>query len=50
MSKILIAIISFIVGNATGIFLLSCLVIAKESDERKGDKNERNNKKNTTKI
>lgn len=36
MSKILIALLSFLLGSGIGMILMSCLVISKESE--KGDK------------
>lgn len=42
MSKMLIALLSFLLGGGVGIILMSCLVLAKESDknaeELKNDK------------
>ena len=35
MSKLLIALLSFILGTGIGLILMSCLVIAKQSDEKK---------------
>ena len=38
MSKVLIALLSFLLGGGAGIILMSCLVIAKESDNYEEDK------------
>jgi len=34
MSKLLIALLSFILGGGIGFILMSCIVIGKESDKR----------------
>ena len=38
MSKLLIALLSFILGGGIGIILMSCLIIAKESDKYEENK------------
>ena len=38
MSKLLIALLSFILGVGIGMIIMSCLVIAKESDRNEQNK------------
>lgn len=38
MSKLLLALLSFILGGGIGIILMACLIIAKESDENEKSK------------
>lgn len=39
MSKILIALLSFLLGSGIGMILMSCLVISKESENEESKKN-----------
>lgn len=41
MSKLLIALLSFILGGGIGIILMACVVIGKESDENGEDKEDK---------
>lgn len=41
MSKVLIALLSFILGGGIGFILMSCIVIGKESDNYEKDKKDK---------
>ena len=38
MSKLLVALLSFLLGGGVGIILMACVVIGKESDENEESK------------